>query len=105
MTALGTNYVLRIQVTSHKQRPRPPAMYGRETLAMEVSRSSINVASVTVSAIIHGLMGFLAGTAVASLTGTAWSRTLESATATLSLNYSLRTKYLRLTGRKWMQES
>jgi hypothetical protein len=30
-------------------------MWGNETLAMEVSRSSMNVASVTVTAMIQGL--------------------------------------------------
>ena len=35
-------------------------MYGSETLAIDVSSSSINVASVTVSAMTHGLMAALA---------------------------------------------
>src|SRR6185312_7688624 len=56
MTALATRYVVRIQVTSSYERPSPPAIYGSETLAMDVSSSSINVAMVTVSATIQGLM-------------------------------------------------
>ena len=37
----------------------PPAMYGRATLAIEVSSTSMNVASVTVKATIQWLTGGL----------------------------------------------
>ena len=41
---------------------KPPAMWRRATLAMEVSRISMKVASVTVRAMIHGLKrGFQCG--------------------------------------------
>src|SRR6266481_1415419 len=35
---------------------RPPAIWGKATLAMAVSRSSMKVASVTVTAMIQGLI-------------------------------------------------
>src|SRR5579862_7604814 len=54
--AFETRYEVRIQVLSSTPAPSPPAMCGRETLAMLVSSTSMNVASVTVSAINHGLM-------------------------------------------------
>ncbi len=41
-------------MVSSKLRPRPPAMCGSETLAIDVSSSSMNVASVTVNATAHG---------------------------------------------------
>src|SRR6202020_2567624 len=43
------------QVASSCLAPRVPAIWGRATLAMEVSSTSINVARVTVSAINQGL--------------------------------------------------
>ena len=46
--ALETRYEVRIQVLSSTPAERPPAMCGSETLAMLVSSTSMNVASVTV---------------------------------------------------------
>src|SRR5579875_2310570 len=43
-------------VASSCVEPIPPAMCGSETFAIELSSTSMNVASVTVSATIHGLM-------------------------------------------------
>ena len=43
------------QVDSSELAPREPAMCGRATLAMEVSRTSMKVARVTVSAMSQGL--------------------------------------------------
>src|ERR1700761_2540154 len=55
MTALATRYEVRTQVASSWEAPRPPAMWGRATLAMEVSRTSMKVARVTVSAMAQRL--------------------------------------------------
>jgi len=50
---------VRTQVASSWLAPRPPAMWGRATLAMEVSSTSMKVASVTVMAITQGFrLGF-----------------------------------------------
>src|SRR5215469_7944674 len=55
MMALATRYAVRTHVASSCVAPRPPAICGSATLAMEVSSTSMNVASVTVMATIHGL--------------------------------------------------
>jgi hypothetical protein len=55
--ALATRYAVSTQVLSSTLAERPPAMCGSETFAMLVSRTSMNVASVTVNAIAHGLRG------------------------------------------------
>src|SRR5271167_5154171 len=55
ITALATRYELSTQVLSSKPAERLPAMCGSATLAMLVSSTSMNVASVTVNAMIHGL--------------------------------------------------
>ena len=44
-------------------------MYGRETLAIDVSSSSMKVASVTVRATIQGLMKGVAGTLLGLVRG------------------------------------
>jgi len=54
--------------------PRLPAMCGKATFAMEVSSTSMNVASVTVSAMIHGLTA-----------GGTYARSAGSAAAAASL--------------------
>src|SRR5580658_4177463 len=57
--ALATRYAVKTQVASSWLAPRPPAMWGRATLAIEVSSTSMNVARVTVIAIIQGFrLGF-----------------------------------------------
>src|ERR1700730_15226909 len=56
MMALETRYEVRTQVLSSWPAERLPAMCGRATFATLVSRTSMNVARVTVSAMIHGLM-------------------------------------------------
>jgi len=53
--AFETRYDVSTQVLSSWPAERLPAMCGRATLAMEVSSTSMNVASVTVTAMIHGL--------------------------------------------------
>jgi hypothetical protein len=40
---------------AHTPRRRGTAIFGKETFAMEVARTSMNVARVTVTAMIHGL--------------------------------------------------
>ena len=54
-TAFATRYEVRTQVLSSMLTDRLPAMCGNETLAMLVSSTSMNVASVTVMATAHGL--------------------------------------------------
>src|SRR5580704_18022354 len=56
MMALATRYEVRTQVASSWVAPSSPAMWGRATLAMEESSTSMKVARVTVMATIHGLM-------------------------------------------------
>src|SRR5271170_7918938 len=56
MIALATRYAVSTQVASSCVAPRPPAMCGRATFAIEESSTSMNVASVTVMAMIHGLI-------------------------------------------------
>src|SRR5438105_12487014 len=53
--AFDTRYDVKIQVLSSTPTDKLPAMCGNETLAMLVSSTSMNVASVTVKAIAHGL--------------------------------------------------
>src|SRR5580698_8313300 len=54
--AFETRYDVSTQVLSSWPAERLPAICGRATLAMEVSSTSMNVASVTVIAMIHGLI-------------------------------------------------
>src|SRR3984957_148765 len=65
MMAFATRFAVSTQVASSCVAPRPPAMCGKATLAMELSRTSMNVASVTVMATIHGLMLGLHGFSIA----------------------------------------
>src|SRR5262245_40135728 len=53
--ALAARYDVSTQVLSSSLAPRSPAMCGRETLAMLVSRTSRNAARETVAPIAHGL--------------------------------------------------
>src|ERR1700756_3606540 len=53
--ALETRYEVRTHVLSSCPAERLPAMWGSATLAMLVSSTSMKVASVTASAMIHGL--------------------------------------------------
>src|SRR5271157_4397922 len=53
--ALETRYEVSTQVLSSCPAERLPAICGSATLAMLVSSTSMNVASVTVRAMIHGL--------------------------------------------------
>jgi hypothetical protein len=55
ITAFDTRYEVRTQVASSSLAERPPAMWASDTLAMDVSITSMNVASVTVSAIAQRL--------------------------------------------------
>jgi hypothetical protein len=54
--AFDTKYDVSTQVDSSEPADKFPAMCGSATLAMEVSSTSINVASVTVTAITQGLI-------------------------------------------------
>src|SRR5689334_25367209 len=54
--AFETRYDVRTQVDSSAPADKFPEMCGSATLAMEVSSTSMNVASVTVTAITHGLI-------------------------------------------------
>jgi hypothetical protein len=56
MIAFETRYDVRTHVDSSALAAKLPEMCGSATLAMEVSRTSINVASVTVTAITQGLI-------------------------------------------------
>src|ERR1700723_199099 len=56
MMALETRYEVSTQVLSSCPAERLPAMWGSATLATLVSSTSMNVARVTVSAMIQGLM-------------------------------------------------
>ena len=53
--AFETRYEVSTHVASSTLTERLPAMCGKETLAMLVSSTSMNVASVTVMATAHGL--------------------------------------------------
>src|SRR5262245_10022808 len=57
MIAFETRYEVSTQVLSSLLTPRLPAMYGSATLAMLVSRISMNAARATTVAINHGLDG------------------------------------------------
>src|SRR5271170_2613427 len=61
--ALEIRYDVRTQVLSSTVAERLPAMCGSETLAMLVSSTSMNVASITVAAISQGLTLGVQGTA------------------------------------------
>src|ERR1700751_338909 len=52
--AFETRYEVRTHVLSSCPAERLPAMCGKATLAIEVSSTSMKVASVTARAIIHG---------------------------------------------------
>jgi hypothetical protein len=68
-TAFATRYVVSTHVLSSRLAPKPPAMYGSATLAMEVSSTSMKAAIATVAAMTHGFVfGFHAvmGTAAAA---------------------------------------
>src|SRR5579864_7111566 len=54
MIAFATRYAVITHVASSCVDPSPPAMCGNDTFAMELSSTSMNVASVTVIATIHG---------------------------------------------------
>src|SRR6266446_1523395 len=56
MIAFDTRYDVRTHVDSSALADKLPEMCGSATLAMEVSRTSMNVASVTVTAITQGLI-------------------------------------------------
>src|SRR6266702_2938910 len=60
-TAFETRYEVRTQVASFWLADSPPAMCGSATLAMAVSSTSMNVASVTVNATSQGLCRGLQG--------------------------------------------
>ena len=59
MMALATRYEVSTQVASSVDAERLPAMCGSATFATLVSSTSMKVASITVNAIIHGLMCLL----------------------------------------------
>src|ERR1035441_6674619 len=63
MMALATRYEVSTQVASSGVADRLPAMCGSATLATLVSSTSMKVASITVMAMIHGLMSGRNGTA------------------------------------------
>jgi hypothetical protein len=54
--AFDTRYDVSTQVDSSEPADKPPAMWGSATLAIDVSRTSMKVASVTVTAITQGLI-------------------------------------------------
>src|ERR1700738_4461467 len=54
--AFDTRYDVSTQVDSSEPADKPPAICGSATLAIDVSRTSMNVASVTVTAITQGLI-------------------------------------------------
>src|SRR5437899_8987806 len=56
MIAFETKYEVSTQVDSSAPADKFPAMCGSATFAIEVSSTSMNVASVTVTAITHGLI-------------------------------------------------
>ena len=53
--ALDTKYDVSTQVLSSLLEPRPPAMYGKATLAMLVSSTSMNAAIATTTPMSQGL--------------------------------------------------
>ncbi len=54
ITALATRSLVNTQVDSSWVAPRFPAIYGSATTAMDVSKMTMNVASITAIAISHG---------------------------------------------------
>jgi len=56
MIAFDTRYDVNTHVDSSALADRFPAMCGSATFAIDVSSTSMNVASVTVMAITHGLI-------------------------------------------------
>src|SRR5208282_6057568 len=54
--AFETKYEVRTQVDSSAPADKFPEMCGKATFAIDVSSTSMNVASVTVTAITHGLI-------------------------------------------------
>src|SRR6266481_1342146 len=93
MMALATRYAVRTQVASSCVAPRPPAMCGRATLAMEESSTSMKVASVTVMATIHGLMLGRHGFSTAgcgSWAGASGSCALGSSSVVVAMRYLIR---------------
>jgi hypothetical protein len=54
--AFDTKYDVSTQVDSSDPADKFPAMWGNATFAIEVSSTSMNVASVTVTAITQGLI-------------------------------------------------
>src|SRR4030088_1130201 len=54
--AFDTRYDVSTHVDSSEPADKPTAICGSATLAIDVSRTSMNVASVTVTAITHGLI-------------------------------------------------
>ena len=66
---------MRTQVASSGVADRLPAMCGRETFATAVSRTSMNVASITETAMSHGLKrgAHSAGLAAGGVGSGAWS--------------------------------
>src|ERR1700742_2831618 len=81
MIAFATRYAVITHVASSCVDPSPPAMCGSETFAMELSSTSMNVASVTVIATIHG---FTRGRHAAAGAATGWE-TLETLGASATL--------------------
>src|SRR5579872_765786 len=70
--ALETRYDVSTQVLSSTLAERLPAMCGSETLATLVSRTSMNVASVTVSAMIQGFTGARSALGIAAVMESVW---------------------------------
>src|SRR5437588_88925 len=56
MMALATRYEVSAQAASSTLAERLPAMCGKETFTTVVSSTSIKVANITATAMIHGLM-------------------------------------------------
>ncbi len=56
MIAFATRYEVRAHVASSMVTDRLPAMWGSDTLTTVVSSTSMNVASITETAMSHGLM-------------------------------------------------
>src|SRR6201996_7103698 len=77
MIAFATRYAVITHVASSCVEPSPPAMCGSDTFAMELSSTSMNVASVTVIATIHG---FTRGRHATAGAATGWETLGTSAT-------------------------
>src|SRR5277367_1055815 len=65
--AFDTRYEVRTQVDSSAPADKFPEMCGSATLAIDVSSTSMNVASVTVTAITQGLIDSSAALSLASI--------------------------------------